>query len=594
MSLQTGTVPVAIDHASTETMDRPWRLFFIGLGAAGALATRLLAANSFWEFNSTNATVGLAVSAAIAGLGLLLVTGQRDNVGWQSGVLAATTGLAFAGLYSLSPGAAATGLSETDQTLLALSGASAGILLAGILALGLVRRVPTLSIVLLMVAGLMLFASSTLLRFDTWPSIGLTATSFAATLFAWDRSPRREPRYVSSQQPARTIRSVLCLATIAIGLTSVQLWYADGRNLPRASIVLGVIIVTVCVAAGLAIRLLSETKRERVTTGEWSSWFTQIRANQFDAIDYPTASASHAMAAAAVEAQRPTSARAKRGRPTRKGKSRRARAEQKEQTESGFDWGDTDPNPNWTPADLAPQPTPGPTAVFGSLTMAVDATDAASSAARLEALWGTNTPTPVVHAEPQKPLVESSSLFASATPATSTKPAPRAFTNLLSAANSPGATVKPDPVPGIAGPDEFAAWLQLLQDAPDQWARRMFIAVEVVGIHEYDQFTEAQRSATAIATIGALNELRPAPAKVARIDGPYFILMIEDLTTNQIVDINRHLHHLFKGTIATNDGIVQLDGTLAMLRTAGSVTFDNLVGDAVEGLVQARRLDKRF
>ena len=136
--------------------------------------------------------IGAAVTSGLMGLGLLLMASERDRFGSTLAWISAITALAWGALNWLSPpfASSVTIWSQPDQAVLAVVGLGNGLLLAGIVALGFVRRHPTLTVSATLLGSVFALAANTVLLRNEWPAIISLGVSFALILPARNRSPR--------------------------------------------------------------------------------------------------------------------------------------------------------------------------------------------------------------------------------------------------------------------------------------------------------------------------------------------------------------------------------------------------------------------
>ena len=136
--------------------------------------------------------------------------------------------------------------------------------------------------------------------------------------------------------------------------------------------------------------------------------------------------------------------------------------------------------------------------------------------------------------------------------------------------------------------DDLAAWLAA-PPAPDQ--SRLVVTVETMSLPDFDELPTEVSQAANVAMLERLGALSPAPTHVAAIDGPYLMATWDDVGSGQLVDINRSVLDSMSTPVPTEHGAVGLTGTLALLRPADGATFDALIDQAIQGLVQARQLE---
>ena len=252
----TNSTPSELDDG-TERLERPFRLGLVAAGASLGLFSRLAAANSIGDTNSSVFVVLAAATSLLVGCGMLLMAAERDRFSAPLIWITVITAAAWGTLNWISPPfAPATAVwNVTDQRWFAVLGVGNGLVLAGIVVLAFVRRAPTLSVALALIAGACMLASNSLLYHQRWPSIVCAAAAFALLLLAWDRSPRREPTFVAPEESPRVSRAALSFASVALCGTALQLWVSR-NDIPDAipAVLLSVVLIAAAFASLIRVR----------------------------------------------------------------------------------------------------------------------------------------------------------------------------------------------------------------------------------------------------------------------------------------------------------------------------------------------------
>lgn len=273
----------------SEAMSRPWRLGITGLGLALGLVTRLLIANGIGSLDGTTFVLAAAATSALVAVGLIAQAAERDRFGPSLTLLTGVTALSLGIVQWISPDFPAGTLEweTSSQLALAVLGTANGLLLAGIVSLALVRRLPTATVVGSLVAGLLTLIADTALLRNEWPSILLLAAAFGALLVAWDRAPRHEPAYRAAAEAPRISRAALGLASVAFCGAAIQMWISRGAGGASTSVgdddvgtttpaaILAMVLVLLTFAVLLRIR--REIQRRQTTISEWTSWMREVR-----------------------------------------------------------------------------------------------------------------------------------------------------------------------------------------------------------------------------------------------------------------------------------------------------------------------------
>ena len=114
-----------------------------------------------------------------------------------------------------------------------------------------------------------------------------------------------------------------------------------------------------------------------------------------------------------------------------------------------------------------------------------------------------------------------------------------------------------------------------------------------MSLADFDELpTEVSQAAT-VAMLERLASMTPPPVKVTAIDGPYLMVGWDDVDRDRLAEINRAILDAMSTPVPTEFGAVGLTGTLALLRPGSGATLDDLIDQAIQGLVQARQLEAR-
>jgi len=514
---------------AVDALGKPFRLSLIGAGASVGLFARLLAANGFGDLNSGLMTLTAAAASALVGLGLLLTAAQRDRFGPPLVWITLVTALAWGALNWISPPFHDTvnAWSNSDQAALALLGVGNGLLLAGILALGFVRRGPTLTVAATMVAGVTTLAANTILLRNEWSAIVTLGVTFAAVLLAWDRTPRHEMRFTSPEEAPRVSRAALSFAAVALCGTALQLWLSRS-SIPRAlpAVVLSVVLIGAAFASLMRVR--REIERRETTLSEWTSWMREIRTNDFRAemqnFEEPAVGSD--------------------GEPPRQlSFPNLTTADDLALDMPQYDEIDLD-DPGAIEVETAEPPA-----------ITIPLADPAGTDADMLTAGDTMLPTPVSTVAP---------IGASG-----------AFSSLLT-----GQAAEPETdtsVIEIADLSALDVWLA--SPAAAARVQPLLVAIEAMSLEEFESLPPAD-AAVAREEIGAfLADIMPNADLVSWIDGPYFIVAHADAPNAELSALNTSIRKLLKST----------DGTLAFLRPGRDAVLDEIVDEAVMGLLTARR-----
>lgn len=540
---------------ATEVMDRPWRLGIVGVGVGIGLIARLLAANDVGELTSSSVSICIALSCAMTGTGLALTATQRDRFDTSLWWLAASTAMAYAALTWISPPFTDTTdtWDNTQQATLALIGLGVGLLIAGIVALALVRRIPTLTIALTLLSGTFALAANTVFLRSEWGGIVLLAIAFGLVLIAWDRSPRREEHFEAPSAGPRTSRAGLSLAVVVLCGTGLQLWISRG-GVPRGLPALLVCCALIVTAFSSMYRVRREFQRRETPLSEWTSWMHEIRTN-----DFQEELEGFAIGTVPISFDLPH------------------HPELDVPSIPG-------PVPAVTERDIAAfTPTQVPAPVDGIPRISVPEPDIWEETRQKADQRAGRSPG-------SEPIVDWSAAtrWATTEPETATLPGVFSTQIGLPLPSSEAATPIPDaqPAPAIDDIADLERWLAA--DSIDPSADRLFVAIEAMALDQHDAFDAETRSRLRAWIAATLRSAEPDAELVATIDGPYFMLVYRSMPQNQLMALNKRLRRILRQPI--NEALA-LNGTLAMLRPASTVELDELVDEAVIGLIQARQIE---
>lgn len=553
---------------STETLSRPFRLGLVGFGAAVGLFVRLLAANNYGELDSQAVMLGAAVTSGLMGLGLLLMAAERDRFGPPLAWISVITSLAWGALNWISPPFApsVTVWSKPDQVVLAALGLGNGLLLAGIVALAFVRRHPTLSVGATTVGSVFALVANTIVLRDEWPAIISLGIAFALILLAWDRSPRRELTYIHPKTSSRVSRASLSFISVALCGTAIQLW-TSRTDIPRsmpAVIVCGLLVIGAFVSL---VGVRREIENRETTLSEWTSWAREIRTNDFRSemqnfeSATPAATTFDSLPPAGVDGEAPR--------------------------KLSF------PNLSIPDGPEASAIVPDIAPTFGDPIDApatIDVPDAAAtSGLRLipDVVPADETSDTVLRDVMFPETVTSDSAMPQAQSlqlpridiATADAPTPEpsgAFSAML-AAQAPDTSDRVQ----LADVDTLGAWLS----SPVAAARTkpLLVAIEAMSLDEFESLPPADAT-MATEEIGSfLADIMPDADLVSWIDGPYFIIAHASKPESDLGALNNSVRKSLKAT----------DGMLAFLRPGPDAVLDDMVNDAVVGLLHARRAEER-
>jgi len=544
-----------------EALARPYRLGVVGLGVAIGLFARLAVANGFSSLDSRSIILAAAATSLVVGLGLGAMAAERDRFGPSLASIAVVTGLSWGALNWISPpfGESVTVWSNRDQAVLAILGIGNGLLLAGLIALALVRRGPTLTVAMTLLAGVAVLAANTVLLREEWPAIISLGAAFALVLFAWDRSPRREQKFVQPEDAPRVSRAALSFISVALCGTALQLWLSR-TDIPRSLPAVAICGLLIIAAFASMIRVRREIERRETTLSEWRSWMREIRTNAFRA-EIETFESG----AAEGSLDGPTSVGVD-------GEAPRALSFPNlvvTETTAPFDPVVAAPAAELPPIDLPTAQVAAPAAELPPIDLPT-----AQGAAPAAELPPIDLPTPQPAAPAPLPRIDLAPVASNdSTPSPVQAPEPAGtFSSML-------AGVDAAPVPGVE-----VAGLELL----DQWLRSpvasartqsLLVAVEALSLDEFESLPP-EDAAVAREEIGRyLADTMPDADMVSWIDGPYFIVSYASKPVRELQALNKTLQSTLKST----------NGIHAFLRPGLNTSISDIVDEAVIGILQARQ-----
>lgn len=555
--------------APQEKMDRPWRLVgIIAPGIAIALIARLLAANGVSELEDTKVITASGVGCLAIGLGLCLIASRRDRFDISLWSLSVSTALAFAAVTWISPPFVEDTRvwDNNQQAALAFVGLGVGFVIAGIIALAMVRRRPTPTIALTLIAAVLVVAASTLWLRSEWEGIAILAVAFATLLLAWDRSPRRERVFAQPDNPPRTSRAALTLTVFVLSGTAIQLYISrDGvpRGLP-AVVLSGVLVVT---AFTSIYRLRRELQNRETKLSEWRSWTREVRTNDFqDELEGFSATPPVFDLPSHPELDIPS-------------------------VQDEITVPLEVPIPEVVPAAIVetpaaiivetPEPAPASDVEVPRINLPrvdgpIDEPAPMEASAFATEIGGPGIPEPAPLPPSFEP--EASPIPAPPLVADGDGPKPATIANGHATSASPG-------TPAIGAKSELQSWLTAEVDSPPN--ERLFLAIETITLAQHDALTPAEQQRLRAATAVALRSAEPDAELISWIDGPYFVLAYRSISNRELNTINKRMQRLLHSTVDD----FELQGTLAMLRSDEDTGLDSLIDEAVIGLIQSRQIE---
>jgi hypothetical protein len=631
--------------AGAETMARPWRLGIVGVGITIGLVTRLLAANGYFSINSRTLVYAAAITSLLAGIGLITLAAERDRFDRWMVLLAAGTGLSLGALQWVSPNFSSGTLewSNATQVALALLGIGNGVLLAGILTLAFVRRWPTMTVVGVLAAGVLTLAAGSALLRSEWPAIAALALAFGGILLAWDQAPRHEPTYPLQAEAPRIARAALSLAIVALGGSVVQLWVSRGEAVRRMLPAAVLTIVLIVLAFLAMIRIRRELQRRETSLNEWTSWMREIRTGdlQSDFENLGTTDSGAVIGDVTGEAPRPLSfpdLHVEEELPQPEAiPAEAAGAEEEPVVATASTTPPLAPAID-VPSVLVAPAIPLPDVAAPAIPVADVPVDAAQSQPALfgdvppaaaEVVWAEDLGDSLADDPALVPRIgdEQRSLFdfehevdtADLGPPPTHELAAPTFSGYLDVdpepadiqadpaapaeASDPVTTAEPALATGAFSSwlgddaelaaatgtiDDLAAWLRT---HPLGDATRLVAAIETMSLADFDELPAEVSSSATAAMMDRLGLVAPSPQLVATVDGPYLLVAWDALGHHRFVEINRVLLDAMSTPVETEHGAVALTGTLALLQPGDGATIDEVIDQAIQGLVQARQLE---
>ncbi len=593
---QPTATPASSSATKTERLSRPFRLGCAGIGAALGLFARLAAANGYGDLDSRPTMLIAAATSALVGLGLLLIAAERDRFSPPLAWISAVAALAWGALNWISPPFAesVTVWSQPDQAILSILGVGNGLLLAGLISLAFVRRSPTFSVAVTMIAGVCTLAADTIALRNEWAAIVLVGAAFALILLAWDRSPRHERSFTIPDESPRVSRAALSLLSVALCGTAIQGWLsrmASSRSLPAVAIC--ALLISAAFASLLRVR--REIEQRETSLSEWTSWMREIPTNDFRAEmenfeSTPSSGPRSIISSPAPDAQSPRKlsfpdlivpdALVDDDNPLLTFDRDIASICAAELAEAASELsGSTvhEAPPGLTPAKIPASGLVADARPASTLGLVADSAPGKTT----EHAPPSELPPRGLEPEVSPSLTAAQATVAAATPdAAEATPPPTAPGGAFSTMLTNAADADQQPVVAF-GLDTLGAWLA----SPEAGARiqPLLVAVEALSLDEFESLPPDD-VAMATQEIGSfLADTIPDADLVSWIDGPYFIIAIASKPDNELAALNKAIRKSLKVTA----------GALALLRPGTDAVLDDLVDQAVMGLLTARRLEDR-
>lgn len=552
--------------ATTTAVPAPW--FLLGAGIIATLLLRALIQFDILAASSAAATVLPAVTMAAGAVGAFRLAASRDALHRPVWIDAARAIVAIACFASMFPGfRSGTPTWDTAQQIqFTLEAASFGALFAAIAALALVRRPHSPSTGAFIVASVLLLAQGIAGQLAQLAPLLLLALALGALVASWLDRARPERPWSTPQDAIRSPRWVLSFVAAGVAGTAIELWVYGGRasrSLPGV-IVMGLVILGSLVSA---FGLRRELAGDEGVVSEWISWRREIRDNEFEAAllgyapmtrrKYVTEWTDRAAFTAADKAfwrligtdehdlnlvslvhpedQRDFSREMMTGLRGRQAFSTRARL-----------LGEGDRPLMWMEIEGEPI-TP---AMRGS----------------------------VAHAD--------SSYRISLTDVSDDELSRQRDAALEQAA---GETEFIDPLTGLPNAAHVDRHLRRRQqrgyrhgDSP------LVVVIEISDLEQFEAADERVRDMVVIEAAHALGLACRSTDFVARIDGPYFMLVADQVTDADLDGLMTRIRKLMRGFITVLGRRVQLDGEIAAVRPKATQAFDDLLDECVVALFDQR------
>lgn len=587
-----------------ETMDRPWRLAILGLGAWFGLGPWLVVVNGRSTLSAPIVSIAACLAALLVGLGLLSIANQRDRLGPTTNLLSAGVGVAYAALVWLNPSPlAGVDRWSLSHRVLSTSGAfAAGLLLAGVICMATIRRSPTLAAALSILAGVLVLAAVTVVRGNEWTGVVLFASAFFLILAAWDRSPRREVAFDRPPEDPRAVRACLSLLILALSGTAIDFARHGDNRTSGAGTGITVALMLIALALVVLFRLRSDIEDRDTRLSDWRSWMREIRTNEFrGGFEQMSRSPASSIDApfADLGAPLPPESEQHVSQPPANDTANDAAEIDPSPIQRNDEAGTTtiappDASPEW-PFDFEassepPSPPLDTTSPSGSFDFATAAgadeppTDQVPVATHASITadpprWADDNPAAEVPAI-KIPRIEDEN--ETDLPKVELYRAPRP-----TGTGTFSVFAQPEPLRlEVPNAEALATWLDANQDQDT-----LFIAVECMYLTSFTSLSEAYQTRVIAEVADRLRRLTPSPDPVAWIDGPYLIGAVRPFQRSDILALNRQLQALLDDTLTFDDVEIPLRGTLALLTPRATISFAELLDDAVSGLIQARNLE---
>lgn len=573
-----------------DLMGRPWSLGVMAIGLAVGLAAALMVAN-----NAAVDPVWVSILTSLAaGLGLIVMASGRDRFGPSVALLALATGAGLAAVQWVSP-YYADGTASWDtgeQLALTALGFANGLVLAGLLALALLRRAPTLTVAATIGAGVSVLTADTILLRTVWPRVAVLVAAVAATLLAWDQAPKIEATFGPGPLAARTVRAALSLATVVFAGAAIELWWTGDRSQgnPFPAVVVAVALLVIAFLALVGVR--REIQQRETTLAEWRAWFREGRTGDFES----QLAGSDASVGDLISRPPPNLSFPNLqvdGQPESPAGTQPAAGAEAPAAVGRVDAGDS---AAVAPLPVGPLATPGAdreplsvgpdTAEVPAVEFLADAEPALRWAEDL--VEATPAPPPAagfapVQPGPDAPAAQAAATAQTAQPVRAARPEPTAEPARPAPVGAFSAWLG-EPGPSVGTLDDLGAWLTRSRSRPD----RLVAAVETMSLDDFDTLPADVGAAMTDAMGELLETVDPEPALITHVDGPYLMVAWDRIGPELVGTVNSTILTTLATPVDTVHGPVAMDGVVALVQVDSTLTVDRLIDDAIVGLVRAR------